>query len=201
MKNLIVRDCVAINIQGETGGGRGAIFLWQENYNVTVERNRIYGCDSGICLGNPSFGEAPDHWTVDGGIIRNNFITRGDYIALELCFTRDIKVYYNSIYSANCNYFRTVHLYGNNTTNLQSKYNIIRGQIYENGASWTDTGSITGCTPQANWFDDPSTADLHLTANAGDAIDDGSTLVEVPEDFDEDDRDENPDIGADEYNE
>lgn len=195
MKNLIVRDCVAINIRGATGGGRGGIFLWQENYNLTVERNKIYDCDTGIALGNPS----GTGYCVVGAIVRNNFVTRGAYIALELCFTKDVKVYHNSIYSDDASYFRTVHIYGNTTTNLQSKYNIIRGQIYENGASWTDTGSITGSTPQSNWFADWTVADLHLTASATAAIDAGSPLAEVPEDFDEDDRDENPDIGGDEY--
>ncbi|HUW82218.1 MAG TPA: Calx-beta domain-containing protein [Phycisphaerae bacterium] len=198
MKDLIIRDCVAINIKGGTGGGRGGIFLWQENYNPTVERNVIYGGDSGICLGNPGFTEA-GHCVV-GGIVRNNFVTRGAYVALEFCFTKDVKVYNNSIYSEDASYFRTVHIYGSSTTNLQSKYNIIRGQVYENGASWTDQGSIIGTTPQADWFVNPAVADLHLTANAGLAIDAASPLSEVPEDFDEQPRGTSPDVGADESN-
>jgi hypothetical protein len=198
MKDLIIRDCVAINIKGGTGGGRGGIFLWQENYNPTVERNVIYGGDSGICLGNPGFTE-PGH-CVMGGLVRNNFVTRGAYVAMEFCFTKDVKVYNNSVYSADATYFRTVHIYGSSTTNLQSKYNIIRGQVYENGASWTDQGSIIGTTPQADWFVNPAVADLHLTANAGLAIDAASPLADVPEDIDEQTRGTSPDVGADESN-
>jgi hypothetical protein len=200
----VIRDCIGKNIKGATGGGRGAIFLWNGINNCTVERNRIYGCDRSICIGNPA---APSHaympnYHSTGGIVRNNFATRGAYIALELCFTKDLKVYYNTIYSADASYFRTVHIYDSagQTTNLQLAYNIIRGQILDNASgTWYSTGDITGSTPQANWFVDPSTADLHLSANATLAIDTGSPLSEVPEDFDQEARGSLPDKGGDEY--
>jgi hypothetical protein len=96
----------------------------------------------------------------------------------------------------------TVHIYDSagQTTNLQLAYNIIRGQVLDNASgTWYSTGDITGSTPQANWFVDPSTADLHLTANATLAIDTGSPLSEVPEDFDQEARGSLPDKGGDEY--
>ncbi len=196
-RNLIIRDCAAINIRGATGGARGGIFLWAENYNFTVERNKIYSGDCGIAIGNPSFSE-PGHCAM-GGILRNNFVTRGAYIALELCFTKDVNVFNNTIYSEDANYFRTVHIYGGTTTNLQSKYNIIRGQVFANGANWTDVGSIIGTAPQPGWFTNWAVGDLHLTPSATPAIDAASPLAEVPDDFDEDPRGESPDIGADEF--
>jgi hypothetical protein len=51
----------------------------------------------------------PDNNCV-GGILRNNFVTRGAGIAVELCFTKNLKVYYNSI-SADASYWRTVQIY------------------------------------------------------------------------------------------
>jgi len=195
-----IRDCTAVNIQGATAGGRGGIFLWQGATDCTVERNLLLNCDRGIAMGNVS---APTHayagsYHVSGGIVRNNFIVRGDYIGLELCFTNNLKVYHNTVYSEDAGYFRTVHIYGASTTNLQSKYNIIRGQIFENGASWTDQGSLVGSTPQADWFVAPLSGDLHLTANAVAALDAGAPLAEVTDDYDTDVRGSTPDIGADE---
>ncbi len=158
-----------------------------------------------VVAGNPygpTHQYAGNHHAV-GGIIRNNFVLRGAYIALELCKTKDLKVYYNSIYSADASYFRTVHIYdaSGETTNLHLAYNIIRGQIFENATGdWTYTGNITGSTPQPEWFVDPAVADLHLTASATAAIDAASPLPEVPDDYDLQPRGSAPDVGADESN-
>ncbi|MHC4716735.1 MAG: Calx-beta domain-containing protein, partial [Planctomycetota bacterium] len=204
MKNLTIRDCVGINIHGATGGGRGMMMVYQGIDGATVERCKAYGCDRGICFGNPS-GTGHQYmapWCVVGGIIRNCFVTRpgASTIALELCDTKDVKVYHNSIYSEDASYWRVVHLWGPNTQNLQSKYNIIRGQVAEvSGGTWTDVGSIIGSAPQPNWFVDWTLADLHLTANATAAIDQGLPVPEVTDDFDQEPRDANPDIGGDEY--
>jgi len=203
MKNFTIRDCVGINIQGATGGGRGMMMIYMGIDGVTVERCKAYGCDRGICLGNPSgTGHAyMAPWCVVGGIVRNNFVTRGINIALEICDTKDLNVYYNSIYSEDASYFRTVHIWGPNTTNLHLAYNIIRGQIYENSTGdWTYTGNITGSTPQADWFTDWTVADLHLTENATAAIDAASPLPEVTEDYDQQPRGTAPDVGGDESN-
>ncbi|HUW82795.1 MAG TPA: dockerin type I domain-containing protein [Phycisphaerae bacterium] len=194
-----IRDSVMQDIQGSSGGGRGGIFLWNESNNCTAERNLIIGCDRGIAFGNPS-GTVTYH--NDTGIIRNNFIVRGADIAMELCRTKDLKVYNNTIYSADAGYFRTVHINNSSTTNLHLAYNIIRGQILPTeGATFTDTGNITGSTPANDWFVDPLNGDLHLTELATSAIDAAALLPEVPVDIDGDARPSGdyPDVGADEY--
>jgi len=204
--NWIIRGNVAKDIYGETGGGGPGIMLWQGIKDCVIEQNIVIGCGKGIALGNPAgptHPYTPGYHSV-GGIVRNNFVLRGtdsDNIALELCYTKDLKVYNNTIYSEDAGYWRTVHLYGASTTNLDSRYNIIRGRIYRNGANWSEIGNITGSTPQASWFVDPGEADFHLTAQATLAIDGAATLAEVTDDVDGHLRPvgDYPDIGADEY--
>jgi len=217
-RNLTIRDCVAEGIRGQQNGGRAAIFLWQGQENITIERNIIIGCAKGIALGNPSrpFGNiVTGNWHADGAIIRNNFILRGqwttgDNIALELCSTKNIRVYNNTIYSEDASYFRTVSIYDctakGPTDNLILGYNIIRGRIkdYTDGKGWSLVGNIQdgiGTTVTADWFIDPASADFHLTANATEAIDAALLLGEVTEDIDRTSRayGDAPDVGADEY--
>ncbi len=204
---MTIQDCVIKNIKGATGGGRGGIFLWNGINNPTVQRNQIIGCDRGIAMGNPA---APGHvympgYHVTGGIVRNNFVTRGAGIGMELCFTKNLEICYNTIYSADAGYSRTVSIYdtsGDATVNLQLKYNIIRGLVSNTSTgsgNVTETGDITGSTPATNWFVAPDTGDLHLTSNATLAIDHGVSLPEVTDDFDKQARDSTPDVGADEY--
>ena len=126
------------NIQGATGGGRGAVFIWNGT-NDTVENNTIIGCDRGICLGNPS-------------------------------------------------------------ANIVAENNIIRGGVYQSGATWTSTNNIidsTGSTITPAWFTNVATGDLHLTSAATAAIGQGIPLAAVPTDIDGQPRGSTPDIGAD----
>lgn len=218
-KNLTVRDCVAEGIRGQRNGGNAAIFLWQGHKNVTIERNIIIGCAKGIALGNPSAPDAGDiitgHWHADGAVIRNNFILRGQWttgnnIALELCSTKNIRVYNNTVYSENASYFRTVSIYDctveGPTENVILGYNIIRGRIedYTDGNGWNSVGNIVdgvGRTVTADWFLDVARADFHLTANATRAIDAAADVPEVADDIDGTSRPHGdaPDAGADEY--
>ena len=46
-----VSDNVLMGIRGRTGGARGAIFFWQGSQDVTIERNAVVDCDSGMWLG------------------------------------------------------------------------------------------------------------------------------------------------------
>ncbi len=203
VNNIIIRDNVFKGIVGPTGGGRAAIFIWHHNTNPTIERNKIYGCDRGISMSNP--GWAGPGAASTGGIIRNNFITRGVNIGLELNFTDSLKVYYNTLYSADTSYWRTVSIYDAAgiyvTNNLQLKYNIIGGLVNNGSAgsgNVTETGDITGSTPATNWFVDPNNGDLHLTSSATGAFNVGVLLPEVPQDYDKQTRSSTPDVGADE---
>jgi len=212
-KGWLIRDNVAEGIVGASNGGRGAIFLWNGIEDVTIERNQIFDCATGICIGNPS-GPSNSHltpWHSEGGIIRNNMIVRGDYIALELCNTKDMKVYSNTIYSADATYFRTLHIYDEadegQTTNLDIVNNVVRGDVRDNSSGdWSVSaieamGNIVddaGTQVTSSWFTDVDTGDLHLTEYATDALDAGDDLADVTDDFDEESRSSTPDMGADE---
>ncbi|HUU23350.1 MAG TPA: Calx-beta domain-containing protein, partial [Phycisphaerae bacterium] len=214
-RNWLVRDCTMEGIWGATGAGRGAIFMWNGVEDVTIERNRIFDCGTGICIGNPS-GPANSHvdpWHSLGGIVRNNFVLRGSYIALELCNTKDMKVYNNTIYSNDATYFRTLHIYDEpgegQTTNLDLCNNIIRGKIFDNSSGdWSKSAVIAmgnivddaGTQVVPGWFTDTSIGDFHLTASATGAIDQGSVLADVTDDFDQEPRGSQPDMGGDESN-
>ena len=188
--NWIVRNNVAKGIHGPTGGGRGAIFIW-DGTNATVENNVIIGCDRGIAFGNPSQTYGPDH-----SIIRNNFIYRGADIAMELCYSNTVEVYNNTIYSTDANYSRTVHIYGTQT-NLLSTNNLIRGQVFNNPGTWTSTNNIIGAAVDPSWFINALAGDLHLTPAATLAIGQGVVLAKVTTDIDGQPRGTSPDIGAD----
>ncbi len=212
-KDWTIRDCLAEGILGATGGGRGAVFLWNGVEDVIIERVRIFDCATGICIGNPSgpSGSHVDPWHSVGGIIRNNFILRGSYIALELCNTMDMKAYNNTIYSPDATYFRTLHIYDEasegQTTNLSIINNIVRGKILDNSSGdWSKAAVIAmgnivddaGSQVTSAWFTDVATADFHLTASATDALDAGEPLADVTDDFDQQPRGSTPDMGGDE---
>ena len=207
--NWRIHDNFIKNVYGDAGAGGAAIFVWQGVKDCVTENNVIVGSGKGISYGIP--GGGGHAWMpgldIDGGIIRNNFVLRGthfDNIALEVSNAKNLKVYNNTVYSGNASYFRAVHIYGANTTGVDSRYNIIRGKIFRNGADWSETGNIvdtTGATAVPGWFVDVADADFHLTALAAGAIDQGLTLGEVPADIDGDARPFGafPDVGADEY--
>lgn len=217
--DFVIRDTIVRNIQGASGDADGALFAWDLCRNITIERCIVIGCDRGICLGNNSGGQTGYH--VDGGIVRNCFVyarTAGNPPAdqpwlgnadcgIDAFSCRNVSFLNNTVWSDSGSYGRTVRVgiaqgptYGNQ--NLQFKYNIVRGnfQLLTPG-DWTSTGNITGNMPQANWFRNVSTADLHLTKLATAAIDQAVALAEVPTDFDGQGRPLGgaADIGADEF--
>ncbi|MBN1675781.1 MAG: hypothetical protein JXR37_32355 [Kiritimatiellae bacterium] len=215
--NLTIRGCVAQGIHGSNNGGNAAIFLWQGHRNVTIECNRIVACAKGIALGNPAAPSAnlnTGPWHADTGVIRNNFVLRGVWtggnnIGLELCSTKNVRVYNNTIYSENASYFRTVSIYDCSPDGLTQDvilgHNLIRGRTkdYTDGSGWTETGNLqdgTGAVITAAWFADPGTGDFHLTPFAGAAVDAGVPVPEVTTDIDGDPRPQGSasDIGADE---
>jgi hypothetical protein len=214
-----IRDNVIRNIIGQNGEGDAGVFLWNVSSNCTAERNVIYGCNKGIAYGNPSNGSGT--WAMNGGIVRNNFVYARTAapadpvnepwggnadLGMEMCYTKDVKVYNNTIWTDSGSFFRAFQVYASaaiQTTNLQLKYNIIRGSIlstYANG-TWTSTGDIIGNAAQASWFFDAANANLHLTKLATAAIDHAVLLADVPTDFDQQARPigSAPDVGADEY--
>ena len=218
INNWTIRDSTALNIRGATGGGRAGIFLWNGVSNLTLERNMLINNGHGISIGNPSGpnGSHVDPWHAEGGVIRNNFIVRrgetSDW-ALELDNTKDFEVYNNTIYSDVATYFRTVQIYDEagegQTTNLQMINNLIRGRVYDlSSGDWSSAAvaamgnlvDTNGTVVLPSWFVDAAGGDLHLTELAIGAIDQATTLVQVPDDIDGQSRPIGlaPDMGADE---
>jgi len=202
-RNFHIHDNVAIDIvPGDAG-----IFLWNETSNGVIERNIVTGCNKGIALGNPSNSNVVVH--ARDVIIRNNFITRGPDIGIELCYVKDIRVYNNTVYGESGSYFRSIHLLDDYRgiyipmENVDLAYNIVRGNILDNtrAGGYTLTGNIIGSTAQPSWFVDPAAGDLHLTKFAGAAIDAAGLLADVPADIDGHPRPLGTasDVGADEF--
>ncbi|MEO7778814.1 MAG: NosD domain-containing protein [Fibrobacteria bacterium] len=191
-----IHDNVFKNIQGMTGGGRAAIFLWNGCKNTTIERNLFLGCDRSIAFGNPMSTNVD----MDGGIIRNNFIVAGKDISIEICNSTGSQIVNNTIYSTNLSFTRTISFCNAKTDNA-FKDNLVLGKIGLNGGLFPDTAGnlfVTVAGGTATWFRDIAAGDLHLTAAATQAINKGVPLSVVKLDIDDAARDSKPDIGADE---
>ena len=218
--DIIIRDCIAEGIHGQTGEGNAAIFLWQGHNNLTIERNIIIDCNKGIGIGltyNPP-QSISDGWHADGGAIRNNFILRsdgqgGNNISIELCGAKNLDVHNNTVYSPDPTYFRAISFWDNDTipnTDLAFVNNLVRGGVFDiAGGDWSAgdvaaMGNIIdddGTLVVPEWFVDALNGDLHLTDLATAAIDTAQTLSDVPEDIDRQLRPigDSYDYGADEY--
>jgi hypothetical protein len=125
-------------------------------------------------------------------------------VALEFDYTRNLKVYNNTVYGDYASYHRTVQVYdtgvpASQTTNLDLKNNIIRGDVQDlatgdwTAASIAAMGNIVdnvGTVVTPSWFVSvaPSTADLHLTAGATAALEAGVVQDEALEDYDRESR-------------
>ncbi|OGJ90279.1 MAG: hypothetical protein A2268_12445 [Candidatus Raymondbacteria bacterium RifOxyA12_full_50_37] len=193
----VVHDNVFKNIRGPSGQARGAIFFWNGNQNMTVERNTFIGCDRSICFGNLSGTTA----SVTGGIIRNNFVIPGVSVGFELTDAVNIKVYNNtsftSLTSGNGSLVYT------RTSGCEVKNNIIFGSFTGTGpmpdTSHNFVVSRTQKTIVARWFLNEAANDLHLKTDTASAVNRGLTLADVTNDWDKLSRsDGQTDVGADE---
>ncbi|HEU0138476.1 MAG TPA: hypothetical protein VFQ79_02145 [Bryobacteraceae bacterium] len=201
LKDWTFSDNVFRNFKGATGGARGAIFIWNQSRNITVERNMFIGCDRSIAFGNPSkpTGYEPGTLHVYDGWVRNNFIVMdsipkgGGSKGIEIVWTDNVRVYHNTIRAADPRY-RAIH-YFENIHRLHLANNLVRGRIEGEGdvrAEGNVAGGLEG------YFVNPVEGDLHLTGRAADALGKGVALAAVTDDFDGEKRGSPPDVGADE---
>ncbi len=190
-------DNIFRNFKGAGGGGRGAIFIWNQSRNIVVERNVFVGCDRSIAFGNPSEPTNYEPGTLHNydGIIRNNFITGGtkEGKGIEIVWADNIKIYNNTIWSSDTNYL-AIH-YFQKINRLSLVNNLARGKISGEANEVIYEANITGI-PEG-YFTNPATGDLHLTKNATEAIGKGLQLSDVKNDIDRQKRGKHPDIGAD----
>ena len=90
-----IADNVLVNIKGNSGGGRGAIFVWQGSEDVRIERNIIVDCDSGMWLGLAYPPEDTRHCV--RFIVRDNLITRARCAGILLSRHVEGRVLHNTI--------------------------------------------------------------------------------------------------------
>lgn len=99
IKDWVIAGNVFAGIRGKNGGGRGAVFIWNESEGVTVEDNVFFDCDRCVSLGNPSGkGDKPFH--IRGAMVRNNLLLGGTGKGIEIDYGDDITISGNRIASA-----------------------------------------------------------------------------------------------------
>jgi hypothetical protein len=198
----VISDNVFKNIKGRTGSGRAAVFIWVRSRNVTVERNLILHCDRGVAFGNPSASTsqvAAGEFHVQHGVCRNNFILPGPDAGIELWWVDDVQVYHNSVWRKDTQ-GRGIRI-GTRNRDVHVANNLIRGALIdeqnEQGSGNVIDGNIVGGL--VGFFRQPENGRLSLTGNAAAAIDTGSKLPGIVDDFFGRPRDQRPDMGAAEF--
>lgn len=198
LKDWTFSDNVFYNIRGAHGGGRGAIFIWNQSRNILVERNVFIGCDRSISFGNPSEPTYYEPGTLHNydGIIRNNFIVAGNMRGkgIEVVWADNVQVCHNSVYASDMQY-RAIDCF-QKISGVVVANNLVRGRIFSEGEVQLNS-NVTG--ELDNYFISPATGNLHLTAYAEEAIDKGAQLSCAPKDIDGQVRETSPDVGADEF--
>jgi hypothetical protein len=194
-RDWVINDNVFVGIQGSTGEGRGAIFLWFDSQQCTVERNIIIDCDVGLQLGNPHRADGVEYHCV-GCVARNNFITRAPEAGIVTVYTKDCRVLHNTIHDPASRMSRLIRTVFTND-GLVVANNLLSGpgMRNESDSKIEFIGNLVKDMTSA--FVDPAGGNLHLTQAATEAIDKAVPLPDVTEDIDRQPR-VKPDIGADE---
>jgi hypothetical protein len=196
-RDWVISDNVFTGIHGRTREARGAVFLWHDVQNCTVERNIVIDCDSGICLGN-SFRPEDIKVHCTGCVVRNNFITRCPENGILADYTRDCKILNNTVYDPESTLGRLIRLVHDNE-GLVVANNLVCGPpiriesqskiVFRNNVEKVLSSGLV----------DPAHGNLRLTDRAVEVIDRASSMPEVREDIDRSPRGRKPDIGAYEY--
>jgi hypothetical protein len=175
-----------------------AVLAWRNSSGTVVEGNTFIDCQREIALGLVE-ATPNDH---AGGIIRNNFVVRqaglGGDAAISVFDSPGTSVLHNTVLMQgpypNAIEYRFPDTAGNSIAN-----NLVDGRIQaRDGATASLQGNVTSAT--AAMFESPATGNLHLRADAVQAIDRGVTVGNCPQDWDGAPRPGGtaPDVGADE---
>lgn len=181
------------------------IHLWRAASGTLVEENLVLDCARGIGFG---LGYGADNGHV-GGLIRNNFVAATDTglqgspdgfdTGIGLESAEGAEVYHNTVVSTFLPMSSSIEWRWDLTTATVANNLVSHTLLPRNGANAILAGNIDGAQPA--WFADPPAGDLHLASGtlppvgAGAILDPGKADV----DFDGLDRDDAPDVGADEY--
>ncbi|MEO7275381.1 MAG: right-handed parallel beta-helix repeat-containing protein [Vicinamibacterales bacterium] len=198
-QNWIVRHNLFRNLVPPSGALSGpGVLVWRGSSNTTVEGNSFVNCTRGVMLG------ADDYYSPSqrGGVIRNNLIYRsasqaGD-VGIILSDSPDTQVLNNTVYLSGT-YGSPIEYRYPGTRNTVITNNLVDGAIAsrDRGTATLAT-NLQGVGPGN--FVSAATGDLHLSALAVSAIDQGTAIGAVLDDYDGQARPQGSgyDIGADE---
>lgn len=195
-KDWVISDNVFVGIQGRTGEGRGAIFLWFDAQDCVVERNIIIDCDVGLQLGNPHRADGVQVHCVRC-VARNNFITRAPEAGIVAVYTKDCRVLHNTIHDPDSQMGRLIRtVFANN--GLIVANNLLSGPAMSHESSSAIRFQDNLLRDMTYAFVNPAGGDLHLTEAGAGAVPSPVRLPEVQEDIDRERRGTRSRIGADE---
>jgi len=197
-KGWVISDNVFVGIRGRTGEARGAVFLWHETEDCTVERNVIIDCDSGICLGN-SHKPADVRFHAARCVVRNNFVTRAHENGILADYTRDCRILNNTVHDPAGRLGRLIRLVHANDGLLVAN-NLLSGPKVriETKSAIKLKNNVAGRDLAAH-FTDAARGNLHLKTAPPGVTGRGLPLPDVKDDIDGNPRPTEPDIGADEF--
>ncbi len=190
-----ISDNVFIGIQGRTGEGRGAIFLWHDSRDCIIERNIIIDCDAGICLGNAY--RAPEttiHCT--GFIVRNNFLKNTPENGIFAAYTANCVIAHNTIHDPDSRLMRLIRLVYDND-GLVVANNLLSGPPMRQEMTTGDIrifGNVTRVLTEA--FVDAGSGNLRLVGDVPGVTRSAERLKLVAEDIDRTSRRDPCDVGA-----
>jgi hypothetical protein len=214
----VIRDNHVEGFWCDQGLAEHGLHLWRQNAGAIIERNTVVNCARGIGLGlaNSSDGadrehpgyDCPDAFVDDyGGMIRNNTVfaddprlfnsTSGFDSGIGLWSACESTVIHNTVWSTQPP-FSSIEWRFDGTTAVV-KNNLVSHTLKDRGVSSIDeAGNLAEAV--ATLLVDAAAGDLHLSPGATGAIDAGVTLPKgwADTDHEGDDRDDSPDIGADE---
>jgi len=195
-KKWEISNNVFVGIQGRTRTARGAIFIWRDSQDCVIERNIIIDCDAGICLGNPHRAEGTRYHCVRC-VARNNFVTRAPQGGIVTVYTQNCKLLNNTIHEPGSRLGRLIRFVYDND-GLLAANNLLSGPKIRNESDSKIRIINNFEKDLTTVLVDPSQGNLHLTAHAKGAVDQGVPLAEIAFDIDGQPRGAKPDIGADE---
>ena len=192
-----IANNVFVGIRGRTGEARGAVFLWQGAVDCVVERNVIIDCDTGICLGN-SHRVSDDQIHCTHCLVRNNFLTRTPENGILADYTRDCAILHNTVHDPESRLERLIRLVHDNRGLLVAN-NLLSGppMRVETDSDVQFQGNVTEVLTGS--FVDAAQGDLHLKTAVPGVVDSAKSTGRTPQDIDGQDRDDQPDAGADEF--
>lgn len=213
----VVRDNEVEGFWCDSGLSEHAVHMWRGCRDTIVERNRLTNNARGVGFGLATDGDARtyDDDPCPGvgyvghyfGVVRNNFIfaDRAELLASEYGF--DCGICFWSACGAQAVHNSVVST-GDNFSSIEWRYEATDATVTNNIATHPlrerdgATGTLAGNLEEAslNLFVDSTNGNLHLAEIATEAIDQGAVVEPGLCDYDIDgeQRDANPDIGADE---